>query len=688
MKNFPYRQIHLDFHTSEHIQDIGKDFNDEQFIGCLHSAKVNWINIFAKCHHGWSYYPTKVGRPHPNLFRKDLLGEMADACKTGGISFGIYISIQYDEYTARLHPEWKVSVCNQAPLSDNTESAENKEEAVAWQPICLSNGEYVDYVTDQAVEVIERYDPQGLWLDILNVYDCCCPNCSRIIKEKGLDPESKDDRLYHHRDILMDYYQKLFNAVKDKNPDIRLFHNSGHIFKGDRKRYNYFSHLELESLPTGGWGYDHFPVSVKYAAALDKELVGMTGRFHTMWGEFGGYKTDAALEYECCTMLAYGARCSIGDQLHPGGKMDEYTYRLIAPAYRRVAALEPFIENSIPVSEIALLSAEAHRFQSGIIDTERGNNSDDGAARMLMEMQEQFDIIDWNSDFLVYKLLILPDCITISDKRKKKILSFLSNGGALILSGSSGMTEDQKRFAIDIGAAYKGNSSPYSPDYILPAAQLDPQLPESPFVVYDRPYAVKAEDAEVLAESRLPYFNRNPRHFCSHQHTPYRLDRNEDYDAVIQKKSIVYFSHPIFRSYYKSGQPLLKYLLRGALNTLLPERRVRVQMPSCGRISFMKSGSRYLLHLICAQPQLRGHDVLPQKGHKQIEIIEDIIPIFDIPCKITIADKPAAIYSVTVKQAIPFVFEDSTLSFTIDRVYIHELIVIETQSGKGVPMGK
>ena len=37
----------------------------------------------------------------------------------------------------------------------------------------------------------------------------------------------------------------------------------------------FFSHLELESLPTGGWGYDHFPLSAKYVAGLGLDYLGM-----------------------------------------------------------------------------------------------------------------------------------------------------------------------------------------------------------------------------------------------------------------------------------------------------------------------------------------------------------------------------------------------------------------------------
>ena len=62
-----YRQIHLDFHTSERIPGIGSRFDPESFGRTFAEANVDSVTIFAKCHHGWSYHPTKVGKQHPNL---------------------------------------------------------------------------------------------------------------------------------------------------------------------------------------------------------------------------------------------------------------------------------------------------------------------------------------------------------------------------------------------------------------------------------------------------------------------------------------------------------------------------------------------------------------------------------------------------------------------------------------------
>ncbi len=60
MNTLRFRQIHLDFHTSEAIPAVGKDWDKRHFQQMLTLGQVNSINIFGKCHHGWCYYPTQV----------------------------------------------------------------------------------------------------------------------------------------------------------------------------------------------------------------------------------------------------------------------------------------------------------------------------------------------------------------------------------------------------------------------------------------------------------------------------------------------------------------------------------------------------------------------------------------------------------------------------------------------------
>ena len=85
----------------------------------------------------------------------------------------------------------------------------------------------------------------------------------------------------------------------------------------------------------------------------------MTGKFHKSWGDFNSLKTPAALEYECFMMLAEGAKCSIGDQLHPRGALDPVTYDLIGHVYRQVEAKEPWCAGTEALKEIGLFTPEA-----------------------------------------------------------------------------------------------------------------------------------------------------------------------------------------------------------------------------------------------------------------------------------------------------------------------------------------
>jgi hypothetical protein len=106
-------------------------------------------------------------------------------------------------------------------------------------------------------------------------------------------------------------------------------------------------------------------------------------------------------------MLALNAKCSVGDQLHPRGRLDSATYDLIGGVYKQVAEKEAWCENAKAVTDIAVFSAEE------FLDRNSPNYSRVpqqmmGVVRMLQEGRHQFDIIDSQADFSQYKLLICP----------------------------------------------------------------------------------------------------------------------------------------------------------------------------------------------------------------------------------------------------------------------------------------
>jgi hypothetical protein len=104
-ETLPSRQVHLDFHTSEFIPGIGKKFDKKQFQEALKLGRLNQINIFGKCHHGWSYYPSEVGEIHPNL-EFDLLGALIEAGHAFGVNCPCDFAVGWCARVAELGRVW------------------------------------------------------------------------------------------------------------------------------------------------------------------------------------------------------------------------------------------------------------------------------------------------------------------------------------------------------------------------------------------------------------------------------------------------------------------------------------------------------------------------------------------------------------------------------------------------------
>lgn len=654
------RQIHLDFHTSEKIRRVGEKFDGKTFASTLKNAHVNSINLFSRCHHGMLYYASEQfpERIHPHLEEKNLLKLQTEACRENGIKVNLYTSVRWDAYTVKEHQEW-VCVDENGALSDY----EGKEyfEAGFYKNLCL-NTPYRDFLKSHLLEVMRQIPADGIWFDAAFVVECCCPSCCKRMKERGMDPSQKEDRSLFALETYEDFVRDMSSFIHSHYEKYDIFYNKGHVGKPDRPVKDCYTYFAMESLPGGPWDYLDFPHSQHYVRNWGKPTIGLTGKFHTSWGDFHSFREQTALEYECFRMLALGAGCNIGDQLEPCGALSQPVYEMIGKVYEQVEQKEPWCMDAEPVSEIGVLVPE--EFYGG--GAGHLPQASQGACRFLQEHGYQYEFLDTGMDFFRYRLLILPDVIPVDSQLAGKLQKFTDQGGKLLLSFCSGLDPRRKEFALEQwGITYKGEA-PWEPDFLVPEGKMGEGLPNTEHVMYQRGSRVETTgNGQTLCMVRRPYFNRTWEHFCSHMHAPSLGEAV--YPGIVEGKNTIYFAHPVFTTYFKYRPQWYRKLLLNAVHMLMPDPLIIHNGPSTleAELTAQEKEERLVLHLL---------HYIPERRSEYIDTVEDVIPLYHIRIAVRSKKRIAKVCMVPENAVLPYTQENGYVKFEVPRIEGHEMI--------------
>lgn len=655
-----FRQIHLDFHTSPAIGDVGVDFDARAFARAMKQAHVDSVTVFAKCHHGHLYYETSHPARHPGTKKGlDLLGEQVEALHRENIRAPIYISVLCDEYAADTHPEWVAlnpdgTRVGRGPLSNANG---------AWQILDMSSP-YQEYLAEQTREILKRFKPvDGVFFDMC--WDQ--PSVSRFAKDEmrqwSLNLEDEQDRIRHAHRVALAYMKRFYDMVKSSSPGASVFFN-GRGHGNLREEMAYQTQHEIESLPTGGWGYMYFPKNVRLARTLPTPYMGMTARFHKSWADFGGLKPQAALDYETQQMIASAARCSIGDQMHPRGTLDAGAYQIIGRAYGHVMACEPWLVDAMPLAQIAVLQPPEWKVGQG---SKPPVGASEGVVRMLTQLKHQFDLLDVGGDFAAYELLILPDSVDLDDRLLRKVRAFLKAGGKLLASGTSGLTRDGTQPLLpELGVKPLG-MSPFNTTYIRFGKEIALDVPPGDHVMYETAVRViPVKSTAAVARVVEPYFERTWEHFSSHFQTP--GDKLTKYAAATLNHRSAYIAAPIFGAYARHGNIPYRLLVRNLLEKLLPDPLLRVAAPAATEATVTRQPNRTIVHLLHYTPERRTD---------RLDLIEDVIPLFDLRLSLKMERSPKRVYLAPQEVAVAFEHLAGRVNLRVPEVCGHAMIVFE-----------
>ena len=667
------RHIHLDFHTSPEIDGIGRDFDPDRFAKTLKDAHVTSINCFARGHHGHIYYDSKLNpeRVHPHAVERDLLPKQIEACHKLGIKVPIYITVQWDRFTADEHPEWLLIDEHGKPYGFPLLD----ERHGFYDRLDVSHPGFVAFLKAHVREVFETMPVDGLWWDIVVPQFSYAKRWLDRMDDAGLDVMNPDHRTQMARRSIADFEREMTGFVKglpQYTEGCTIFYNAGHVGVRHRDTKDAYTHFELESLPGGGWGYMHFPTAQRYARGLGLPTLGMTGKFHSSWGDFHGYKNEASLEFEVFNMLALAADAAcIGDQLPPRGELDATTYGLIGGVFKQVKAKEPWCLGATAVTDVAVMYPEEFSRGEGVFhdQEESKGRTDFGVVRMLQELGQQFDLIDSTRDLTRYRLVVLPDSIPVDEALARKLEAFVDGGGSLILSHRSGLapaSDGPSRFASDrFGVEYVGDAG-FNPDFLRPGEPLRDGLADTVYVMAQRASEVEPlGSAEVLATTERPFFNRTWRSFNSHQYAP--TSGETVYPAAVRSGSVVYFAHPVFRMYDHEACRWVKRLVRNAIGLLLGPTLLSHDGPSTALayLNEQPAESRYVLHLQHYIPERRGD---------LFDTVEDVIPLHDLTVTLRPPTPISAARLVPQGETLELKRKGDAVSLTVPRIVGHQMV--------------
>ncbi|HEY3378209.1 MAG TPA: alpha-L-fucosidase [Armatimonadota bacterium] len=350
--------------ASEHIpreeyQQLVAQFNPQAFdadawIREAKNAGMRYFLITAKHHEGFALWPTKASRYNvmdATPLQRDILGELAAACKKYDVKLGFYYSHWQD---------WEGTggdICS--THMENEEYQHPSEEAFAhyWEHKCLV----------QVRELIENYDPAFFWFDTWN----------------------KDSYRY----ITAERQDELISLIRSLSEKCLI--NSRIQFLQPSERVDFISTMDNDFPDAGfakpwetsgtlndSWAYHKLDFDWKSTQQLLQNLIGnasLGGNYQLNVGPMGdGRFQDAAIKRlrEIGAWLEVNGESIYGTQASPLGKMPwgRVTARTSADATRLylhlwdvtpgTALFVDGVQNT-PLAATVLESGQPVRFEAG-----------------------------------------------------------------------------------------------------------------------------------------------------------------------------------------------------------------------------------------------------------------------------------------------------------------------------------
>ncbi len=657
-------KCHPDFHIPGDVK-VGGNFNGREYAKKAKEVGVETLVFFAKCHYGFSYYPTKVGNVHPGL-QMDMLGEFVKGCREEELVVTAYYSVFLDTAALKEHQDWILR-------ADPEQSVEEIIEATKFLPVCVNSGYLDELLLPQALEIIENYDIDEFFYDTMSKFSpCYCDNCKRSFG-KAIPRNSKDPDWSEYVNWYYNQYEQFFakitRVIHEKNPEISVIFNWKWSANIPDNPVPHIKQLVGDLFPSGSISsfFSHYWAGTNYPFDY------MSGRFLHGLGDWSS-NTPETLKYTAAPAVANGGSFYLIDRQLPEGPMEERAYATMKEVFGFIRKRRDVLENIKHVPETVILypfehvvgpnleyfpDNEAHKTYYG-----QRLSQFRGIANIFMNHAKHYTAMNssnLNKFIDKYNLLILPEIDHINSETKVKIEEFVKKGGKLLITQSSNKETVDKDILDLAGAEYHGHSDiDYSYIENKTRGVTDPILVRGNFALI-----TPVDGAETVANLISPLGSNKDGKDFGHGFAP--PADSEGYAAVTRKKvgvgEVIYVAGPILSSHEQDMNPFISKLVLEIYDEFLPSPLVKVENPAQIEMTSVRRDDDLIVHLI----NHSGKEVEAGRGGRVTEYIPEL---FDFKLSIKSSNKDSSIISAPDGTVMDVIYENGYLNCKVPSLKI------------------
>ncbi len=571
----------VDMHIPDTDEKLLSKFDPEEYARLVALSGVDHAIIYTSNCLGITFFDTD--NAHGNMNGRDFVGERIDALRRHGVGVIVYYNI-WNRTSALAHPDWAQKRISRHPGSMNDR----------FKRCCLNSEGFRALVAKQTRELAERYDFDGVWIDMIDWFDCICgcDSCKKKFKaETGLDfPEYidwNDGTWWQLRRARERWLGEFLDIVRTSITSVKP--EATVTFQNAAWKRGFESGVTQESMDRSEFlAGDFYASPIAYSvtckflnnATRSRPIEFMTSLCADL-SEHTTSKTEHELTLSVHGAIAHNTAFTFIDAIDPLGTMNAKRYERmkeigektrtlrenISPDARLVSDVTLYLNHDSLLEDMGRIRIEDYKLKYYL-----GARLTSFATAMI-EGHVAYDInLKKNLGGIRSQTVYIPDMRVISREEVDALTAFVKAGGRLVVSNLTGTIDPDRGYRDDfalaelLGVHYE---SVTDKDIVYFNA-TDAGTPY--FDGYDEgyPVAVNAHgvlvradrDTEILATMALPVSNSDDAdHFSSAiSNPPYDYT---DYPAITRHRvglgEAIYIAAPL----EDGKQDMQKRLIRG-----------------------------------------------------------------------------------------------------------------------------